>query len=182
LKKDRKEPLMQLHDKNRQEENRLIILFLYHKMGMPLSDAMVEDYLMKHDWMNYFDLKNQLLSLVEEGYLENIDDARRIASRGIFVLDNFKKEIPFSIREQIDSDAQKNRANIRRKMEIHANFSQDSTNEFPVILKLKDNNNEALVLRVVATTRSEAESLCEAFEKNADSIYADIMMKIMQKI
>jgi len=173
---------MQLHDKNRQEENRLIILFLYHKMGMPLSDAMIEEYLLDKDWINYFDLKHQLLSLVEDGYLENYEDMRRISSKGIFVLDNFKKEVPFSIREQIDTDAQKNKANIRRKMEIHANFSQDSTNEFPVILKMKDNNNEALVLRVVATTRDEAEKLCNEFEENADSIYADIIMKITQKI
>ncbi len=178
----RKEYNMQLHDKNRQEENRLIILFVYHKMGMPLSDATIEEYLLGKEWINYFDLKNQLLSLVEEGYLENMEDMRRISAKGIFVLDNFKKEIPFSIREQIDTDAQKNKANIRRKMEIYVNFSQDSTKEFPVVLKLKDNNTEALALRVVATTRDEAEKLCKTFEENADSIYADIIMKVTQKI
>ena len=173
---------MQLHDKNRQEENRLIILFLFHKMGMPLSDAMVEDYLLNKEWINYFDLKNQMISLVDEGYLEVKEDMKRITAKGIFILDSFKKEIPFSIREQIDTDAQKNKANIRRRMEIHANFSQDSSSEFPVVLKLKDNNNEALVLRVVATTRDEAEKLCRTFEENADSIYADIIIKITQKI
>jgi len=173
---------MQLHDKNRQEENRLIILFLYHKMGMPLSDAMTEEYLLNKEWINYFDLKNQLISLVEEGYLEVKDDMKRITSKGIYILDNFKKEIPFSIREEIDSHAQKNKADIRRKMEIHVNFSQDSSSEFPVVLKLKDNNNEALALRVVAATRDEAEKLCRTFEENANSIYADIIMKITQKI
>ncbi len=98
------------------------------------------------------------------------------------MLDSFKKEIPFSIREQIDADAQKNKANIRRKMEIHVNFSQDSSSEFPVVLKLKDNNHEALVLRVVAATRDEAEKLCKTFEENANKIYADVIMKITQKI
>ncbi|MEX1378070.1 MAG: DUF4364 family protein [Eubacteriales bacterium] len=174
--------IMQLHDKNRQEENRLIILFLYHKMGMPLSDKMIEEYLLDKDWINYFDLKNQLITMVEDGYLEDIEDMRRISSKGIFVLDSFKKEIPFSIREQIDTDAQKNKANIRRKMEIYVNFSQDSSSEFPVILKLKDNNNDALILRVVAATRDEAEKLCKTFEENANSIYADIIMKITQQI
>ena len=107
---------------------------------------------MNKEWINYFDLKNQLISLVEEGYLEVKDDMKRITSKGIYILDNFKKEIPFSIREEIDSHAQKNKADIRRKMEIQVNFSQDSSSEFPVVLKLKDNNNEALALRVARIT------------------------------
>lgn len=151
-------------------------------MGMPLSDVMIEEYLLDKKWINYFDLKNQILSLLEEGYLENMDNMRRISAKGIFILDNFKKEIPFSIREQIDTDAQKNKSNIRRKMEIYANFSQDSSSEFPVVLKLLENNNEALSLRVVATTRDEAQRLCKVFEENADKIYAEVIMRVTQKI
>ncbi len=87
--------IMQLHDKNRQEENRLIILFLYHKMGMPLSDKMIEEYLLDKDWMNYFDLKNQLITMAEDGYLEDIDDMRRISTKAYLCWTALKRKYPF---------------------------------------------------------------------------------------
>ncbi len=61
---------MHLHDKNCQEENRLIILYLYNKMFMPLKDAFVEEFFYDREWMTYFDMKAQLLNLFDEGYLE----------------------------------------------------------------------------------------------------------------
>lgn len=173
---------MQLHDKNKQEENRLIILFLFYKMGMPLKSDMAEEYLVEKEWINYFDLKNQIISLEEEGYLEKIDQLIRITAKGIFILDNFKKEIPFSIREEIINYAQDNKTHVRKDMEIYANFSQDSSNDFPVVLKLFDNNEEALTLRVVATTREEAEKICYEFKENANQIYAELIIKITEKI
>lgn len=173
---------MELHDKNSTNENRLIILFFYHKMGMPLPDSAAEEYIGQHQWMSYFDMKEHMIDLLSEGYLEEVDHKKRITAKAIYILDNFKQDIPFSIRDSIDHHARENRVNLQRDMEIYANYSQDSSSEFPVVLKLFDNNNEVLNLRVTAASAEDAEKLCNIFRTESAEIYADIISRVISKL
>lgn len=173
---------MHLHDINNNKENRLIILFFFYKMSMPLREETVEKYMMDQKWMNYFDFKEHVIDLQLEGYIEEYENDLRITSKGIFILDNFKQDIPFSIRQLIDNYAQDNRFAIKRDMQVYADYSQDSSSEYPVVLRLSENNNEVLTLRLMTSTGKEAQILCDVFKENAYDIYADVIHRILKKL
>ncbi len=169
---------MKLHNKNDITENKLILLYLYRKMGMMLPLGSVLHLNESKDWMTYFDLHQHINDLVEAGFLSISEDGHLITAEGITVSDEFKKRIPFSIREHIDEYVRNRKQDIQTKMQIISDYSQDSSHEFPVVLKILEHQNEVFTLRLVATSREEAKNICNSFEKKAVQLYADLINTI----
>ena len=173
---------MGLHDKNDLTENKLILLYLHRKMGMMLPLGHAVEFIVKKDWMNYFDLHQHMHDLCEAGFVSKQTDGYLITASGISVADEFKKRIPFSIREAIDQYVQEQKKDIQTQMQIISDYSQDSSSEFPVTLQIHEHQIQIFSLRLVASSREEAERLCKAFDKNAAQLYADMISNLAREI
>jgi hypothetical protein len=161
-------------------DQKLILLYALRKLGLSAGVPTLCDLTAGRNWMNYFDMRQHLLELAEAGFLKTDDSHERYAltGEGLSALELYKKRIPFSIRCQIDEYARQHGAAVVRNAEIHADFTQDSADEFPVSLSISENGVEIFRLRLVATTREEARALCNQFDVEGPQIYADLIHRL----
>jgi len=173
---------MQLHDKNNIAENKLIILYMLYKFRAPLSFEFMYDYISENDWINYFDMSQLLIDLEEDRYLKKDGELYDITITGVDVLDTFRKRIPFSIRQSIESYASRSRTAMIEEMQITADYVQDSANEFPVTLEIYENKIKVFSMKITATSSHEAEQLCMAFRQKANLIYSNTLSMLAAEI
>ena len=100
--------------------NKLILLFVFDKMEVPLSENTVLDMCCSsNNWLAYMDCQPILNQLLECGWLYDIsndgDPLYTITPDGRICLANFFINIPASTREEISLFVKHNRNKYRRK-------------------------------------------------------------------
>lgn len=162
--------------------NRLILLYLISRMGVGLEHDEVVRFNQECQWMLYFDLEQHLVDLCAEKLLsqQTLDDRRlfRVTAEGLGVLSLLKSRVPMEIRTAIDERIAARRATLERAVQITAEYSQDSATEFPIALKIRENLQTLLELRLSAATAADAEGVCRRFRENAETLYAGLIARL----
>ena len=107
--------------------NKLILLFVFDKMEVPLSENTILDMCCSsNNWLAYMDCQPILSLLLECGWIYNVstndDPLYTITTDGRVCLANFFIKIPASTREAISLFIKNNRAKYRRKQECVADY------------------------------------------------------------
>ena len=171
-----------LHDKNNLTENKFIILYIARKLGVKLTSEQFFVLSDKYKWMNYFDMRQCLMELCEEGFLKEDDEHYTITAQGFNIVENFKTSIAFSIRTIIDDYAKENKSKILVNQQIIADYSQDSAHEYPVTMKIVENEAELFCAKIVAANENDAKKLTEDFKIKASKIYSNIVKDLTENI
>lgn len=173
-----KKKITTLHDKNDLTENKFILLYIARKLGLKLDCDQFYVLAEKNNWMNYFDMRECIIDLHDVGFLKEDDEKYSITADGIAVIEEFKKNIPLSIRTIIDDYAKENKSKILVEQQIIADYSQDSENEFPVLFRINENGVVIFEARILAATAKDAQSLVTAFKEKASKIYANVVKEL----
>ena len=171
-----------LHDKNNLTENKFIILYISRKLGIKLGIDQFFILVDKYNWMNYFDMRECIFDLCSSDFLKEDDKRYSITSNGITLINDFKKSIAFSIRTIIDDYAKKNKSQILINQQILSDYCQDSENEFPVTLKIIENEVLIFETKIVVTKAEDAQKICDEFKVLASKIYSDIIKELTKDI
>ncbi|MGI5878367.1 MAG: DUF4364 family protein [Christensenellales bacterium] len=171
-----------MHGKRKPDlaQPKLILLYALQKLGLQATVTVLSELTAGRDWMNYFEMRQNLLELSESGFLKSGPEPEQYAltGAGLSALGLYKKRIPIAIRTQIDEFVRKHGDKIARRTEIRADFTQDSDEDFPVTLSILENGREIFRLNLTATTRREAAALCERFEAEAPGLYAELVHRL----
>lgn len=163
-------------------ENKLILLFLASRIPSGLEHDEIVRFNMEGEWMLYFDMEQYLLELAEDGLLAMREAAGQrlyaITAEGLNVLGLLKAKIPLSIRTFIDTVMAERRSAIQHEQEISADYMQDSACEFPVMLRIFENNLPLLELNLTAPSAEAAELVCRRFRQVAADIYAALIERL----
>ena len=171
-----------LHSKGDLTENKLILLYILYKMRMPLSLDQLTVLITEHDWMYYFDMRQLLIELYESGLIQ--DEHRdnmvlyHITTAGLDLLMPFRKRIPLPIREQIDRYIIDHRQELLEETHVLAQYSQDSSLEYPVQLKLIENAQIIFQMFIPTSSEEEAKGLCERFRREGAEVYARLVHEL----
>ena len=161
--------------KNAIEKNKLCLLFLFKAFDQRLSDNQLLSVCTELSLMDYFDLNNSLHELNEAGLLEKSEAVNgvfySITQIGASTYDFFKKQLPFSQREVIQSFANEHREVLLAESRIFSEYLQISEHQFRVMLKILENNLPIFEINLFAHTKEEAERFAVSWRKNAMSIY-----------
>jgi hypothetical protein len=103
--------------------NKLILLFVFDKMEVPLSEGTILDMCSSaNQWINYMDCKPLLNTLLSHSFIYNVSSSGEplysITPDGRICLADFYVQIPSSLREDISLFVKKNRNKYRK----HSNF------------------------------------------------------------
>lgn len=173
---------MHLHNKGDMTENKLILLYALRKLGMSAPMDALADLVLTRDWMNYFDMHQMLLELKEAGLIdERTPGTYTLTTDGLQALENYKKRIPFSIRDQIADYCRLNGQRIAREADILADYQQDSSTEFPVELAILENGLDVFRIKLVAPSREQAERVCARFRLEAADLYARLVHHLVRE-
>ena len=159
--------------------NKLILLFVFDKMEIPLSQNTVEEMCcQENDWISYMDCKLTLAHLIEDKFLYEISTGEHplyaITPNGRVCLADFFVSIPMSIREHISLFVKKNRVKYRRKQEYIADYFMNNDGTYTVSLKIVEPIGPQLDLKLVVPSRQVAKNIYKKWPDKAENLYATI--------
>ena len=157
--------------------NKLILLFVFDKMEVPLSENTILDMCTSsNSWMSYMDCKPILSQLKDCGFIYVInssgDPLYSITSDGRLCLANYFVKIPTSTREEIAAFIKKNRNRYRRKQDCFADYFMNKDGTYTVNLKIVEPAQPLLEMKFVGPSRQSAKNIYRSWEDKAADFYA----------
>jgi hypothetical protein len=173
-----------LHHKENLAENKLLLLYALYKIRQPMTLDQLTMMCADLDLMYYFDMRQHLLEMGEDKLIR-IDhhdklDFHVILPDGLEMVNLFKKRLSPALREKMDQYLIERRQDFSRQTEILAFYSEDSPMEFPVSLKIRENNMELFSMQLSAPSSAMAARLCRLFRREGDQIYADLVRRLTE--
>lgn len=158
---------------------KLILLFVFDKMEVPLSENTVLDMCCSsNNWIAYMDCQPVLNQLLDCGWIYNIGNDNEtlytITPDGRICLANFFINIPASIREEISIFVKNNRAKYRRKQECVADYFMNKDGTYTVYLKIIEPAQPVLELKLVVPDRQTAKDIYKKWEEKAGAFYRSV--------
>lgn len=159
-------------------ENKLLLLYIFSKINMPISNSSITQIVLENNLINYFSLQQFLSELIDGGL---IDDNKRdnqhmlsITPKGKDALEFFASRIPEKKREIIDNYLKKNMTEIKNETEISADYKQ-SLDWYTVSLKLQDKGETLIDVKLSVDSKERAEHICSLWEQDPKGYYEKIL-------
>ncbi len=167
--------------------NKLILLYVFDKMEIPLTEASVIDICtQKNDWINYMDCKDILWQLVEHKFIyrngPDTKESRYVLSYdGRSCLSHYFQRIPSSLRENITKFAKEERMKIKRNQEYVADFFRHDDGSYTAVLQIKESavNENILDITIKTRDRAEATAACIKWKEVAPKAYEFIVENLL---
>lgn len=163
-------------------QNKLIIMYIIHRLGMPVSNIHITKMILETRLMNYF-IFQQCFNELHESSLVTAEDDSAEDSRTQYILTEAGKNtlqyflhlIPIGIKKQLDRITSSIRNEIREETLITADFIPESEDKFTVVCEIKENDFSLIELKAAVGTKKDARSICESWKKHSSAIYAEII-------
>ncbi len=154
---------------------KLIVLFVFEKMAIPLEESTVLDLCTSdNNWLSYIDCKQYLDELLETNLLYRVprSDYISITQDGISCLSLFFPRIPSHIREEITNYTRENRMRYKRKQQYFCDYSKNSDGTYTVIMKIKNDITTLMELRLIVNDRQTAKYIFKNWTEKASETFA----------
>ncbi len=161
-------------------QHKLLLLFVFDKMEMPLTDNTVYDFCTaSNSWLTYIECKLAMDELIEANFLVSTENAAKeklysLSPEGRICLAHFFPKLPSSIREDVTHQVKTQRMNFKRKQEYFADYDKCSGGSFKVRLRIVEPEQEVVEVILTLPTRELALSVCEKWSEKAPTVYQSI--------
>jgi predicted transcriptional regulator len=176
---------MSLGNNRELAENKLILLHIIDKIGIPVSNSHITGLILENKFMNYFYLQEILNELCDNNFLtcNAVEDKTfyTITENGKKTLSYFINLIPTGIKGRIDNSIPEMKKNIKNETLITADFTPESENEYIVNCKVKEDNFTLIDLNLTVGTKNDARAICENWKKYSQAIYSEIIENLIKK-
>ena len=163
--------------------NKLLILYIFKHMDVPVSNSQLTQMVMEIDLLNYFVFQQFMNELIENELIDS-DDFKsgyyKINKKGVETLNYFISRIPLDIRKKIDSYIIDNKENILKETQIKSTLKKKSANEFIVELSVLENESSLIDINLNLPSNKQAQLICDNWKKNAHSLYGEIIKLLIQ--
>lgn len=159
--------------------NKLILLFVFDKMEVPLSKATIENMCCHaNNWLSFMDCAPTLAQLQDNDFIYELDSSApslyAITPSGRVCLADFFVRIPTSVREDISAFVKQNRNAYKRKQEYIADYYMNKDGTYTVFLKILEPIGSPLELKLVVPSRQIAKNIYRKWEDKAETVYSAV--------
>lgn len=153
-------------------------LILYVAAGvaepMPLSD--IQAMTMIDDGIDYFDFSQCLNELVETGHLRRDQEERYVITpKGLKNSEICQSSLPYSVRMKADKLIAAYRQELLRRAQVQAQVTRRENGTYTVELRLSDDVDDLMQLRLMVATEEMARDLAGRFERDPEQIYSQLV-------
>lgn len=160
-------------------ESKLILLYILHKIKLPISNLVLSEIVLSNNILNYFTLQQYIFELISSNLVRNIDrDGKtllEVSDTGEKVLELFKNRITNDKLDQLDLYLDKHIENIKKEITVTAEYTIDENNNFIVALNAYENGSILIDLKVSVATNKQAKELCSKWKENSSELYSKIL-------
>ena len=160
--------------------NKLILLFVFDKMEVPLTMSTITDMCCSENkWLSYMDCPNIVSQLLNANFIANISANNEamytITPDGRACLATFFAKIQTSLREEISTFVKNNRKIYKRKQEFNSDYYMNKDGTFTVYLKILEPVQPLLELRFVVPSKKIAKDIYSRWQDMAEDTYRLIL-------
>lgn len=155
-------------------QHKLLLLFVFDKMEMPISEATVLDFCTSSNtWINYMDCKTAFQDLLSADLICNYNPHYKenplyvLTANGRTCLAHFFQRVPSSVREDIAQKAKQQRISFRRKQEYISDYLKNPDGTYKVILKIAEMGCPTVEIAMTVPDRATAKGMYEKWEAKA---------------
>lgn len=160
--------------------NKLVMLYVFDKMEMPLTESTITDLCCnRNTWIGYITCKEVLFDLLESGFIVESTNPTgekyfTITTDGIACVSYFFMKIPTSLREEINSFIKENRITLRKRQEYFRDYYKNNDGTYTVLMKIVDPMGTQLELKLNASNKGAAKMIYNKWEEKASQVYSAI--------
>lgn len=166
-------------------ENKLILLYIFDAVKMPMSNLQITKIILECKFMNYFLLQQFLNELCDNQLLspDTIDEKSvyYITEKGKQTLSYFHHLIPPGIKARIDNTVPSLRKDIKNETLITADYTPEKENEFFVTCKVREDDFSLIELKITVGTKNDAKIICDNWKSHSQEIYSEIIESLIRK-
>lgn len=158
--------------------NKLILLFIFDKMEMPLSETTALDICSgKNDWIPYMVCKLALRELHKSNFICEVASTAQsekyynVTAEGRVCLAHFFVRIPSTTREIISNFVKNNRMSYRRMQEYNATYTKRDDGSYDVTLQIVESFVPLLEIKINVPTRANAKFMEKIWSERAAKAY-----------
>lgn len=164
-------------------ENKLLLLYIFDKIKLPISNIQITQIVLENNFINYFTLHQYISELVSSGFLVHTAEESKhrlvITERGSKVLTMFGERLSKHKVEVIDKYIKAHIEKIKKEVTISADYTIEGKSNYIVNLKATENNAILIDLKINVPTNKQARDLCSKWKNNSAEIYNNIMRQLI---
>ncbi|MCG8539846.1 MAG: DUF4364 family protein [Clostridia bacterium] len=167
-------------DNSKEEaQSKLLLLYIFDKFEIPITNNQITDFIMENDLINYFILQQFLSELVNTSLLEYSNNEEHyyylITEKGKDTLNYFKDRLPNKLLDKLDQSIHKTKKILLKETQISANYKKRSKNDYLVELKVVENDIILIDLKLDVVSNKQAKIICDNWKNKAQDIYGEII-------
>ena len=164
-------------------ENKLLLLYILHQIGLPISNNQLTQIILENGFINYFTLQQYLSDLKSSNFIEYSEkDGRQrltITEKGSKVLALFQNRISQPKVSIIDTYLKDHILNIKREVTVFSDYTIESDNTCVVNLKVTENDFILLDIKINVPSKKHAAQLCSKWKSNSSKMYNEILKTLL---
>ncbi|QXM05552.1 DUF4364 family protein [Crassaminicella indica] len=175
-----------MFDNNTQRlaEHKLILLYIFDKFSMPLTNTQITQFVMEKDYMNYFLLQQFLGELTDTGMLEysksNSSFFYVITEKGQRTLQYFENRLSNELIDTLEESIEEKKKILLKERQVTASYKKQKENDYIVDLKVIENHITLIDLKLNVVSNKHAKQICDKWKKEAQNIYGQIINLLIE--
>ena len=165
------------------ERNKLTLLHILREFGTKLTDNQLLVMVTDLGLMDYFDLNSSLRDLADNDLLKREEAVNgifySITDMGSETFDFFKKQVPYSLRQELSEYAEQHRDDFTMESKVFCEYMEIGEHQFRVVLRLIENTIPVFEITFFATSKDEAEFYIKAWRRKAFKIYESTFKNLL---
>lgn len=160
-------------------ENKVLILYILERINGEIIENGLFKIISSINNVNYFYFKQVLTDLIDSKlvgtYTKDEDPLIRITSEGKNALSLTKEVLPGILKLKADNLFKKELLSIEEESSVIAEYTPKSENDYTIKCKIVENNETVFEVKTYAGSRERAKRIVDNWNKNAQSIYPQIL-------
>lgn len=165
-------------------ENKLLLLYIFYKIKLPISNIQITQIILENNFINYFTLQQYITELISSNMLEytelNGKQRLHISQKGDNVLSLFKGRISESKIVLIDNYLKDHIENIKKELTVSADYTIENNNNYLVNLTASENSFTLIDIKLSVASNKQAQKLCTKWRNRPSDLYAKIINLLIE--
>ena len=160
-------------------ENKLLLLYIFYKIKLPISNIQITQIILENNFINYFTLQEYMTELIASNLLESSEQKGKhrlvISQKGHNVLSLFKGRISENKIQLVDNYLNTHLENIKKELTISADYTIENNNNYLVNLTACEDSFTLIDIKLSVASNKQAKILCAKWRNNPSELYTKII-------
>ncbi len=165
--------------------DKLILLYIYAELAVPINPMEVADVIINLEVMEYFNIGHYTAELVNSGMIEVINSDNQelyfITQSGINTLALFRDRLDSQLTEKLDEQVSHLRHQIKLNRFINTSLEKIDDSNYIVTLRMMEGDIPLIELSLSVISNAQANQIIEKWQTAHTDIYANIIKDLLSE-